>query len=269
MSNTQSILTLRDVSYTIEGQLILSSIHCEIYPQEFITVIGPNGAGKSTLLKHLNRWIPHQTGTITLHQKSLRAYSPKAIAKEIAYVPQTYAGTLSFTVEEFVSMGRYAHLDPLRSVGKSDITAIYPILETTHLIPFRKRILKTLSGGERQRVFIAAALAQQAQLVLLDEPTSFLDPKHRIEIYQLLKTINETQKTTLIIVTHDLNFALQFSDRTMALKSGQILKFDKPDYLTADSALSAIFDAPFDIINSAQNTRSAIIPRYYVPETKN
>ena len=216
------VLALEDFSLDLGGRAILRSLTFSVRKSERIAIVGPNGAGKTTLLKCLNRIHFRGRGSIRVAGRPLKEYSQDELARRLAYVPQAEGLSVPFTVEEFVLMGRYPHLGPLTSVGQKDREAVRGALEATGTTSFAERSLDTLSGGERQKVFLAAALTQEADILLLDEPAAFLDPAHQVDIYRLLRRIHRERGTTILSVTHDLNTALTHSDRVLALREAVV-----------------------------------------------
>ncbi|HOX28034.1 MAG TPA: ABC transporter ATP-binding protein, partial [bacterium] len=183
MSRENSIVyAVEDLVYGVNGKRILSGVDFSVNAGEFVSVIGPNGAGKSTLLRLLVRTIKPRSGKILLFGRELSGYRQRDIALKVGYVPQSSPDYVPFTALQFVLMGRYPASNPLVRPGAEDAKAAMEILDKVGLADFAQRRVDTLSGGERQKVFIAAALAQTPEALLLDEPTTFLDPKHQADI---------------------------------------------------------------------------------------
>ena len=223
---------------------ILRGVSFSIETGEYISFIGPNGAGKTTLMRCLLGMYPYE-GTITIDGKECAETPPKELAKTISYVPQTHDMEFPLSVFDFVMMGRYPYLSPLSPAQKKDIDAVEQAMEMTGILPFRNRLLRTLSGGERQKIYIAAALAQETPVILLDEPATFLDWKHQAEVMQLLKKINRECGTTIVAVNHDLNSAAHWSDRIIALKEGRILLNGSPQEIIQPGPLQELFETTF------------------------
>lgn len=219
---TKSLIAIENLSLSLAGRTLLQDISLSIAPGEYLALVGPNGAGKTTLLQCLMRLLPG-SGTIKLCGRRLTNYSQKALAHLIAYVPQSSDPGLPFTVKEFVLMGRYPYLNPFSTLGPQDRQAVDHALALTGTRQFMDRPLHSLSAGERQKVLIAAGLAQGADILLLDEPTTFLDPKHRIDIQRLLQRLNQDYGITLLLATHDINAAMTYSTRIAALKQGALV----------------------------------------------
>lgn len=232
-------------SFSINGKTILKDITITVRKGECISIIGPNGSGKTTLLKCLDRIYTAGTGGIRVDGKPLATYSRRELAQCMSYVPQADGNMLPFTVQEFVMMGRYPYLKAFSPPDSRDEEAVTRALALTGTTGFADRGLSTLSGGERQRVFIAAALAQEAGILLLDEPATFLDIKNQSEIHGLLESINREQGTTILSVTHDINAALLTSHRILALKDGSVAFWGDSEGLLDREVLRDIFEKSF------------------------
>jgi iron complex transport system ATP-binding protein len=240
-----ALIEIRDLGVAVDGKEILRSVSLDVCEGEFLSVIGPNGAGKTTLLRCLDRIIGHQAGSIRLDGRELGAYRPRQLARLMAYVPQAGAASIPFTVRQFVLMGRYPHLSPFSAIGPADEEIALAALRLTGTEDFSERLMNTLSGGERQKVFIAASLTQEAKILLLDEPTTFLDPRHQADIHLRLRRINREWGVTIVAVTHDINAALRLSDRIVALKAGTVAFGGTPAQLMESGRLEEIFETRF------------------------
>ena len=240
----ETLFAVQDLSYTPEGKPVLDRISFEVERGEFLSILGPNGAGKSTLLKHLVRLLPVQAGSVRLLGQPLARYSPKALARAVAYVPQAKGFIPPFRTLEFLLMNRYPHLSPFEKPGERDLRLVADVLQAVGLTGFEARYLDTLSGGERQKVFVAAAMVQEAEAILLDEPTTFLDPRHALDVYGLLRELHRQGKT-LLMVTHDANAALAQSRRVLCLKGGRVLYFGAPEGIEPGRVLADLYDVPF------------------------
>ena len=256
---TEPLLELRDFAIDLGGRPVLRGLSFDLARGERVAVVGPNGAGKSTLLKCLTRILPGARGRAMLAGRPLEAYRQDELARRVAYVPQAAGVSIPFTVEEFLAMGRYPHLGPLAAAGERDRAAVERALRDTGTAPLAERYLDTLSGGERQKVFLAAALAQDTELLLLDEHTAFLDPAHQVEIQRLLGRVHDERGTALLAVTHDLNGALAHFDRVLALREGEI-RFDGPALKLADPAvLRDVFRHDFTILRHPTSDRPVVL----------
>lgn len=204
--------------------LIIKNLNIEIPNKKITTIIGSNGCGKSTLLKALTRIIPHRSGSIILDGKNISKENTKQLAKKMAILPQTPESARGLTVGELVSYGRFPYQKGFGKLTKRDHVVIEWALEVTGTMKFKFRSVDALSGGQRQRVWIAMALAQETDIIFLDEPTTYLDMAHQLEVLELLEKLNKEQERTIVMVLHDLNQAARFADYIIALKQGQIIK---------------------------------------------
>lgn len=209
------------------GQRVLAGIDVTLVPGELLAILGPNGSGKSTLLRLLAGLRAPQQGSVTLDGAAVAALPAHARARAIAVVPQLLRALPGVTVAEFVAGGRYAHLGGWRIATAADRDAVEQALARTDVAAWRTRLLHELSGGERQRVFIARALAQQAAVLLADEPTTSLDLDHQLATMALLGSLARDGHAVLV-VTHDLNLASQFADRILLLAAGRIVAAGTP-----------------------------------------
>jgi cobalamin transport system ATP-binding protein len=256
----EPILEIREFSLRLGKKEILRDVSFNVCRGEYLSIVGPNGAGKTTLLKCIDRLLAGGTGSIRVFGRPLESYGRRELARRIAYVPQADARALPFTVREFVLMGRYPYLSPFSSVDREGIQAVEEALERTATGEFAERRLDTLSGGERQKVYLAAALAQQADVLLLDEPTTFLDYRHQAEIRDVLARANEESGVTIVSVTHDLNRAVLDSDRIVALRDGALAFCGPPAEIMNAGALERIYRTAFLLVDHPQTHFPVIVP---------
>ena len=237
-------IQIEALALALNGTPILRGVSFSVATGEYVSIIGPNGAGKTTLLRCLLGMYSYN-GSAQLNGTECSTCDHRALARAVSYVPQTHDLEFPLTVYDFVMMGRYPYLSALAPAQKQDEEAVARALHMTGTDLFRRRTLRTLSGGERQRVYIAAALAQETPVMLLDEPATFLDWKHQADIMQLLKEINRECGVTIVTVNHDLNSAAHWSDRIIALKDGRVLSAGTPDELIHPEALEQLFETAF------------------------
>jgi ABC-type cobalamin/Fe3+-siderophores transport system ATPase subunit len=240
----KSVIQIRCLALALNGTPILRGISLGIAQGEYVSVIGPNGAGKTTLMRCLLGMYAYE-GSVRIAGTESSSADPKELARQISYVPQTHDIEFPLPVFDFVMMGRYPYLSPLSPAQKKDVEAVERAMEVTGTLPFRHRLLRTLSGGERQKVYIAAALAQETPVMLLDEPATFLDWKHQAEVMQLLKKINTECGATIVAVNHDLNSAAHWSDRIIAVKDGRVLLDGPPADIIHPDPLRDLFETTF------------------------
>ncbi|MDW7674534.1 MAG: ABC transporter ATP-binding protein [Bacillota bacterium] len=227
--------------------LIVKDLSAQIPDKKITTIIGPNGSGKSTLLKAMTRIIPHQSGVIVLDGKNISTEDTKMLAKKMAILPQTPESQNGLTVGELVSYGRFPYQRGFGRLTKTDYEVIDWALDVTGTIEFKFRSLDTLSGGQRQRVWIAMALAQETEIIFLDEPTTYLDMAHQQEVLELLQKLNLEEKRTIVMVLHDLNQAARFADYIIALKDGKIAKAGDSEEVMQHEVLKNVFNIDAEI----------------------
>jgi len=237
-------LILRGVFFKYEQQWCLRGIDFELRKGEILGLIGPNGSGKSTLLRIIDGVLKIPKGEILLRNKPLSTYKRGDIARQIAMVPQESTFRFPFSVSEVVLMGRFPHLGLFPFEGKEDVKIARQSMRLTHTLDLAKRSINELSGGEKQRVLIARALTQRAHIILLDEPTSFLDIRHKVEIFDLISSLTLTQGLSVIIVSHDISLAAQYCHRMLLLDKGSVYKIGEPtEVITADT-ISTVYECP-------------------------
>ncbi|ERJ11348.1 Ferrichrome ABC transporter ATP-binding protein fhuC [Haloplasma contractile SSD-17B] len=230
-------------------QLILKDLSVTIPDHKITTIIGPNGCGKSTLLKTMTRIIPKQSGNVILDGGDISKGNTKELARKMAILPQTPDSMTGLTVGELVSYGRFPYQKGFGRLTKKDYEVIDWALEVTGISEFKYRTVDALSGGQRQRVWIAMALAQDTEIIFLDEPTTYLDMAHQLEILELLKKLNEEEGRTIIMVLHDLNQAARFADYIIALKDGEIVKAGTSLQVITQDVLKKVFQINAVIAN--------------------
>ncbi|HWI49966.1 MAG TPA: ABC transporter ATP-binding protein [Rummeliibacillus sp.] len=234
-------LHTEDLSVGYGEKLILQNLNIGIPDKKITTIIGSNGCGKSTLLKTMTRIITQQSGSIILDGENIAKQKTKELAQKIAILPQTPESVSGLTVGELVSYGRFPYQKGLGKLTKKDIEVIDWALDVTGTSDFKFRSVDALSGGQRQRVWIAMALAQETEIIFLDEPTTYLDMAHQLEVLTLLQKLNKEQHRTIIMVLHDLNQAARFADYLIALKDGKIIKAGDCEEVIQPEVLRAVF----------------------------
>lgn len=254
------LLDVRELSVSVANKTLLSSISFQLEQGDYLCILGPNGAGKSTLLKALMGIIPTKEGVINLNQQSLSELSQKELARQVSYVPQAHGQQLNFSVIDFIKMARYAYHSAFSDWSSDDQQALEHAASVTNTTNFLQRQMGTLSGGEAQRVMIAAALCQQTPLLLLDEPTSFLDPHHQVEVHQLIQNLNQQHNISIIEVSHDLNHAAQHSKHILALKQGTNLWHGSSSELLETSRLQALYEQQFVFTTHPQTGAIVALP---------
>lgn len=234
-------LKTNELSVGYGERLIVKELNVEIPDHKITTIIGSNGCGKSTLLKAITRIIPHQSGTVILDGENIMKEHTKELAKKMAILPQSPESASGLTVGELVSYGRFPYQKGFGRLTKRDYESIDWALEVTGTKDFKYRPVDSLSGGQRQRVWIAMALAQETEIIFLDEPTTYLDMAHQLEVLELLQKLNEEQGRTIVMVLHDLNQAARFADYIIALKDGEIVKAGSCEEVINQEVLKKVF----------------------------
>jgi len=240
-------LNVNGVRFRYGSREILHDVELEANSGEVLAVIGANGAGKSTLIRCINRILKPQQGTVFLEGKELSGFNAKERACMMGYVPQTAKDVFSFNVMETVLMGRKPHIS--WGVSKKDLKIVNSILLRMGLKQFVERYLYELSGGERQKVLIARALAQEPEVLLLDEPTSNLDVRHQLEVMELIQGIAWQGKCVLMVV-HDLNLAARFADKILMLKDGIVFAAGRPEDVLIPANIRSVYGVESMIINT-------------------
>lgn len=232
---------LTNASFEIDGKTILSPTNLSFEPKKVTTLLGHNGCGKSTLIKLLSRQNTPSKGHVFFDEKPISSYSHLEFAHQVAYLPQHPPITDGVTVRELVCFGRYPWKGAFGRYSKQDYAIVDEAIEKVGLSKFAQRFVATLSGGERQRAWVAMLLAQQSQCILLDEPTSALDVAHQHELLALIRELNHSLGLTVIMVLHDVNMAAKFSDRLIALHSGEVIASGTPHEMMTPDTLSKIY----------------------------
>ncbi len=256
----EPILEIEGLTVRIDGTKILDDVSLTIGAGELLSIIGPNGADKSTLIRCLDGLVTPDRGLVRVMGRPLGSYTRRELARIISYVPQTGAPSFQFTVRTFVEMGRYPHLGSWAALGIEDVAAVRAALamtETDHLVD---RSMASLSGGERQRVFVAAALAQGGSVLLLDEPTTYLDYRHQVQIVDLLERLHREQRMTIIAATHDLNRTVPVSDTVLALREGRVVLYGPAERVFDCDRLATIYGTEFRLVPAGAGSPPLVVP---------
>jgi cobalamin transport system ATP-binding protein len=235
------MIEVNSVSFRYHEDWVLQDVSFRVEKGEFVGVIGPNGSGKTTLLKILYRLLSPQKGEILFELVPMKKMDRTDIAKRIAVVAQETHLLFPFSVFETVLMGRSPHLGHLMFENEKDVELTKKALEWTKMLPFSERSMDELSGGERKRVFIARALAQEPEVILLDEPTANLDIHHQMDFLDLILTLNRERGLTIVMASHDMNIASEFCDRLILLQRGEIYKIGTPDEVITQENIEKVY----------------------------
>jgi iron complex transport system ATP-binding protein len=262
------ILQAKNIYISYDKKEVLKDVSIDIKKGEIVAIIGPNGSGKSTVMKVLSRTLKPKKGQILLEDTNIKNMNTKAIAQKLAILPQVRKVPGDVTVEALVGYGRYPHLGFGHRMHKQDFDTIDWAIEKTDLGSLRHRFVDTLSGGERQRAWIAMALAQKPEILLLDEPTTSLDISYQLEILELIKELNQQLGLTIVIVIHDLNQAVRYSHKMVALNKGRVHCCGESSSVLNEEFLREVFRIKGDIVEDKTNQCNYFIPQKMVQEVK-
>lgn len=245
---------------------VLDGIDLAIAPGGITALVGPNGSGKSTLLKALARLKAVRDGAVLLDDAMIARLPSAEVARRLAVLPQAPAAPAGMTVAELVEQGRFPHVGPLRMLRRQDHDAVREALALTGMDGVAERPLDQLSGGERQRAWIALALAQATPWLLLDEPTTFLDIGHQLEVLDLVERLNRERGITIVLVLHDLSQAARVADRMVVLQQGRIHSDGTPEVVLTPAMLAEVFGIAARIIPDPDTGRPHLLPLRHLPK---
>lgn len=253
-------LSARDLSVSYHGTPVLADLNVDIPTGVITTLIGPNGCGKSTLLKSLATVLDF-TGSVTLDGRDITAMRRTERARLLAMLPQQPVAPDALTVEQLVARGRHPHQSWLQRWSSEDETKVAQALALTNTTELSKRPLSELSGGQRQRVWIAMTLAQDTPTLLLDEPTTYLDLAHSIELLRLVEQLRDTENKTIVMVLHDLNLAVRYSDHLIAMgRDGTVYAYGSPETIVTPTLLAEVFGLAARVIADPVTGGPLIVP---------
>jgi len=254
------MIKVSGLSFRYIEEWILKDISFSVKKGEFLGIIGPNGSGKTTLLKNLNRTLNPEQGSVFINEANIRDVKRKKLSMIVGMVPQEASIIFPFTVMEVVLMGRAPYLGRLSFEREKDYKIAKEAMEMTNTLCFSPRDISTLSGGEKQRVFIARAIAQEPDIMLLDEPTSFLDIKHQVETYDLIKQLNSGSGLTIVSISHDINLAAQYCDRILILNNGKIHSIGCPEEVITREDIEVVYDCQVLVDRNPITNKPRITP---------
>jgi iron complex transport system ATP-binding protein len=237
----KSAIETKDLSLSYGETLIIDELNLTIPKGEITVFIGGNGCGKSTLLRSIARLLKPKSGAVLLEGDAIAKLSTKEVAKKMAILPQSPSAPEGLTVLQLVKQGRYPHQSWLKQWSEKDERMVNNALKATRLEDLKERTVDSLSGGQRQRAWIAMTLAQDTDVILLDEPTTYLDMTHQIEILDLLFELNERENRTVVMVLHDLNLACRYAHNIVAIKNRKVYAQGKPEYVINCSLVKNVF----------------------------
>lgn len=248
-----SVIRAEKLTTKYEKFTVFSGLSATIKKGQITTIIGPNGCGKSTLLKTIGRILKQQSGEVFLQELDMKLISTKDIAKQLALLSQNPEAPLQLKVEELISYGRFPHRKNVGTLSSKDIEVIEWAMDITKTTAFRDREIAQLSGGQRQKVWLAMALAQETSILLLDEPTTYLDLAHQLEVLKIVERLNKEHACTIVMVLHDINHAARFSNELIAMKSGEIVTVGSPEKIISKDVLKEVFNIDARIMTDPEN----------------
>ncbi|WP_432525011.1 ABC transporter ATP-binding protein [Kineococcus sp. SYSU DK006] len=261
MSTHQHRLRGEDLTLAYDSRTITRGLGIEIPDGSFTVIIGPNACGKSTLLRALARMLKPRSGSVYLDGERISSLPSKEVARRLGLLPQTASAPDGITVADLVARGRFPHQKLLRQWSRDDERAVDAAMAATHVDGLADRTVDELSGGQRQRVWIAMALAQETPILLLDEPTTYLDIAHQIEVLDLCAQLHEEQQRTLVAVLHDLNHACRYATHLVALKEGRLMAQGAPADVVTAELIEEVFGLPCVVIDDPETGTPLVVPR--------
>lgn len=260
-AESQPAPRLRAANLTIgyDQRTISEQLSVDVPDGSFTVIVGPNACGKSTLLRALSRLLKPTVGGVLLDGRAIHQFPAKAFAREVGLLPQTSLAPDGIVVADLVARGRYPHQGLIRQWSSDDARAVAAALEATRTTELSTRLVTELSGGQRQRVWVAMALAQETPVLLLDEPTTFLDIAHQIELLDLFRTLHESGRT-LIAVLHDLNHAARYATHIIAMRDGNVVAEGAPSDIITPALVREVFDLDCQVIADPVTGTPLVIP---------
>jgi len=253
-------LLTKNFSAGYDGNRFIESINFSLEKSEWVGIIGANGSGKSTLLKGISRIIEAYSGNVYLYGHDIHLSSSKEIAKKVSVLPQQQKPNLPLTVYELVCLGRSPHKKWWElELNEKDYMTVEKAIDLADMSTFKNKPIQSLSGGQRQRAFLALALAQDAKIILLDEPTTFLDIRYQLQFFDLLKRLNKDQELSIITVIHDVNLAARYCDRIAVMKEGELVGVDIPRKILTKEIMSQAFNVEICLMETPVGPQMCII----------
>lgn len=256
----EDVLSGRGLTIGYDGRTVSEHLDVRIPPGSFTAIIGPNACGKSTLLRALSRLLKPQAGQVFLQGRDIDSYPTLEAARRLALLPQSSAAPDGITVADLVARGRFPHQSLLRQWSDADQKAVYAALEATGVQDLADRTVGELSGGQRQRVWLALVLAQDTPVLLLDEPTTFLDISHQLEVLRLCRALHRTGNYTLVTVLHELGMAFRFADHVIAMKDGRIVAQGTPEEIATPELMKEIYGIDALVIPDPATGGPLVVP---------
>ena len=254
----QNIIEVKNLIVGINKKEIVHNISFAVPEGKITAIIGPNGCGKSTTLRAISRNLAYK-GSVLFKGQDVRKFSRKEFARALAILTQAPQAPADLTVLDLVNMGRFPYHSFLGGMTAEDLKEVTWALEQTNMLGMKDRLLQTLSGGERQRAWIAMALAQKPEVLFLDEPTTYLDISHQLEVMQLLLKLNKELGITIVMVVHELNHAIQYADEVVVIKAGELVTTGSPKEIIKPKLLAEVFNVQADEFECS-NGLQALVP---------
>jgi iron complex transport system ATP-binding protein len=256
----QTQLYGRDLCLRYEQRVVAEELSVSIPDQSLTMIIGPNACGKSTLLRALSRMLKPARGSVVLNGADIASYGTKEVARRLGLLPQSSIAPDGITVADLVSRGRYPHQGFFRQWSTDDERVVNQAMDRTNVSDLATRYVDELSGGQRQRVWLAMALAQETPMLLLDEPTTYLDIAHQIEVLDLCAELHEGGGRTIVVVLHELNLAVRYATHLIVMHDGRILAEGNPREIVTPELIERTFDLPCRIIDDPETGSPLIVP---------
>ena len=253
-------LTASELTLAYDDRKVVQNLTVELPAGKVTVIVGAHACGKSTLLRGLARLLKPMAGVVSLDGKDIHSLSTRAVARTLGLLPQTPVAPDGITVADLVGRGRYPHQGWFRQWTDDDDAAVAAALEATDTLELADRFVDELSGGQRQRVWIAMALAQQTDILLLDEPTTFLDVTHQVEVLDLITDLNRRDGITVAIVLHDLNLAARYADHLIAMKDGRIAAEGNPSDVVTEETVTSVFGLQCRVIPDPVSGTPMVVP---------
>ncbi|RRQ67431.1 ABC transporter [Streptomyces griseofuscus] len=258
--STVNRLSAEHVTLAYDQRVIAEQLSVEIPDHSFTVIVGPNACGKSTLLRALSRMLKPSQGRVLLDGQAIGSLPAKQVARTLGLLPQSAVAPEGITVADLVGRGRYPHQGLLRQWSTEDERVVQESMRQTGVAELAERYVDELSGGQRQRVWIAMALAQQTPLLLLDEPTTYLDIQHQIDVLDLCAELHETQGRTLVAVLHDLNHAARYATHLIALRGGEVIAEGAPNDIVTAELVERVFGLKCQVIEDPETGTPLVVP---------
>ena len=257
---TEHRLTVEDLSLSYGDRTVIDHLDLSVPAGKVTVIVGPNACGKSTLLRSLSRLLAPRTGRVVLDGKDVHRMPARQLARTLGLLPQSPIAPEGITVADLVGRGRHPHQGMFSRWNAEDDDAVAAALDATATAELAERSVDELSGGQRQRVWIAMALAQQTDLLLLDEPTTYLDVAHQVEVLDLLTDLNAARGTTIVMVLHDLNLAARYTDHLVALSAGRLHAAGPPAHVLTEETVRAVFGLESQVVTDPTSGKPLVLP---------